>query len=235
MNNTIDESSSITASNLGEHLKIYSNCHIINSSIDDHSIIGESSLISGSTICKNVQLNRRSMVRDSIIGDYSYGGMNLTVFNSVIQKFSSISWDVTIGGGQHDYNRLTTHAFLYNPSFGMLPSNVPIYDRFIDKCEIGNDVWIGSGVQVLRGVTIGDGAIVGAGSVVTKDVMPYSIVAGNPAHVIKMRFKDSVVIRLLEIKWWNLPPKIIKDNIDLFSAVPNEKTLSALEKLTHEK
>lgn len=69
--------------------------------------------------------------------------------------------------------------------------------------EIGNDVWIGRGAMIFSGVRIGDGAIVGARSVVTKDVAPYTIVAGMPARPIRQRFDDQTVARLLEIKWWN--------------------------------
>jgi acetyltransferase-like isoleucine patch superfamily enzyme len=74
--------------------------------------------------------------------------------------------------------------------------------------NIGNDVWIGANVIVLGGVNIHDGAVVGAGSIVTKDVLPYSIVAGNPAKLIKKRFKKSVIEKLLKIQWWNDDYKI---------------------------
>lgn len=57
------------------------------------------------------------------------------------------------------------------------------------KQEIGvkicNDCWIGAGAIILNGVTIGEGAVVGAGAVVTKNVEPYTIIAGNPARKIK--------------------------------------------------
>lgn len=89
---------------------------------------------------------------------------------------------------------------------------------------IGNDVLIMYGAMVLSGVTIGDGAIVGAGSVVTKDVPPYAIVAGNPARVIKYRFSEEQIKALLEIRWWNWSDKEIRDyekyfhNVDTFIA-----------------
>ncbi len=68
---------------------------------------------------------------------------------------------------------------------------------------IGNDVWLGFETLILPGITIGDGAVVAAGSVVTSDVPPYAIVAGNPARIVCMRFPPEVIDRLLAIAWWN--------------------------------
>jgi virginiamycin A acetyltransferase len=70
---------------------------------------------------------------------------------------------------------------------------------------VGNDVWLGYEALVLPGVTIGDGAIVAAASVVTADVPPYAIVAGNPARVVRRRFGDADVERLLAARWWDWP------------------------------
>ena len=79
---------------------------------------------------------------------------------------------------------------------------------------IGNDVWIGYKATIMSGVTIGDGAVIGACSVVTKDVKPYEIVAGNPAKVIRKRFSDEIIIQLLKIAWWNWPIEKIKAEIE---------------------
>jgi acetyltransferase-like isoleucine patch superfamily enzyme len=70
---------------------------------------------------------------------------------------------------------------------------------------IGSDVWIGAGATILGPVTVGDGAIVGAGAVVTRDVEPYTVVAGNPARAVRRRFSDEVVARLLDLRWWDWP------------------------------
>ena len=87
----------------------------------------------------------------------------------------------------------------------------------IEKCDviIGNDVWIGMNATILSGVTIGDGAVIGASSVVTKNVPAYSIVAGNPAKLIRMRFDEETVKILMKIKWWNWDLQRITDNMPL--------------------
>jgi virginiamycin A acetyltransferase len=79
---------------------------------------------------------------------------------------------------------------------------------------IGNDVWIGMEAVILPGITIGDGAIVAAKSVVTHDVPAYAIVAGNAAKVVKMRFDDKTVKRLLKVAWWDWPRDRIGRNLD---------------------
>ncbi len=94
---------------------------------------------------------------------------------------------------------------------------------------IGNDVLIMYNAMVLSGVTIGDGAIVGAGAVVTKDVPPYAIVAGNPARVIKYRFSEEQIKALLQIRWWNWTDKEIRNfekyfhDVDTFITKAYEK------------
>jgi acetyltransferase-like isoleucine patch superfamily enzyme len=91
-----------------------------------------------------------------------------------------------------------------------------------DSVEIGNDVWIGSHALIKGGVTIGNGAIIGAYSIVTKDVEPFTIVAGNPAHVIRKRFHNDEINFLQKIQWWNLSDQKLKEygkyfnNMELF-------------------
>jgi len=92
---------------------------------------------------------------------------------------------------------------------------------------IGNDVWIGLDAILMPGVTIGDGAIIGAKSVVTHDVEPYTIVAGNPARMVKKRFDDETIKRLLKIQWWNWPIQTIEDHRDVITG----NDIDALERL----
>ncbi len=82
---------------------------------------------------------------------------------------------------------------------------------------VGNDVWIGLDATIMPGVTIGDGAIIGSHAVVTADVAPYTIVAGNPARVVRKRFDDAVVDALLALRWWEWPAEKIEANIEVIT------------------
>ncbi|MBM3524895.1 MAG: CatB-related O-acetyltransferase [Alphaproteobacteria bacterium] len=99
--------------------------------------------------------------------------------------------------GIHDWDR-----FLFPTEVDRVKAGVMPFKGSIKHTMIGNDVWIGQRSFIRSGVTIGDGAVVAAGSVVTKDVRPFSIVAGTPARVIKMRFSDAVIERVLAMQWW---------------------------------
>ena len=89
---------------------------------------------------------------------------------------------------------------------------------------MGNDVWLGYQCLIMPGVTIGDGAVIGSRSVVTKDVPPYTIVAGVPAKEVRKRFDEDTIAGLLEVKWWDLPdeevekllPDLIAGNAERF-------------------
>lgn len=91
---------------------------------------------------------------------------------------------------------------------------------------IGNDVWIGSEAMIMPGITIGDGAVIGSRSLVTKDVEPYTIIGGNPSKLIKKRFEEDEIKKLLEMKWWEWDerylfdaiPVLCSNNIDLLYA-----------------
>lgn len=87
------------------------------------------------------------------------------------------------------------------------------------KCNviIGNDVWVGFGSTIMSGVKIGDGAVVSAMAVVTKDVSPYSIVAGNPAREVGKRFDEATIQALVELTWWDWPERAIRESISLLS------------------
>ena len=103
----------------------------------------------------------------------------------------------------------------------MLNDNVFYFD-IPAPAVIGNDVWIGSKATVFGGVKVGNGAVIAAGAVVTKDVPPYAIAGGVPAHIIRYRFDEDKINRLEEIAWWNWDDDKIKRNKAFFKANENE-------------
>lgn len=136
--------------------------------------------------------------------------------NFHIGKYCSIARNIRVLIGlDHDYLRVNT---------GTLTTAVNKYFNGFDfkirrkgQIIIQNDVWIGEGATIRSGVTIHNGSVVGAGSVVTKDVEPYSIVAGNPARVIKYRFPNDIIQKLLYISWWDWSEEKINEHMDDFN------------------
>lgn len=154
------------------------------------------------------------------IGEYTYGKPRIMTWGEEsrlkIGRFCSIAEGVTIFlSGNHRTDWVTTYPF---PVFGEdWPEATGIKGHPASKGDvvIGNDVWIAYGATILSGVTIGDGAAIAARAVVTKDVAPYAIVAGNPAVEIKKRFDPDTIDLLLEVKWWDWPVEKIKANMHI--------------------
>lgn len=211
--------------------KIYKNTQVENTVLGEHATIGDFCRVADSVLEEHAALQRNNMVYGARIGRYSYTGRNTTIWHADIGAFCSISWNVSIGGANHDYDRLTTHSFLYSRDFGLMPEDAEGYERFSDPCVVGHDVWIAANACICRGVTVGTGAVIAAGAVVTRAVEPYTIVAGVPARPIKKRFSQDIIDRLLATEWWTLPADAIRSHYDLFNAAPSSDTLSRLEAL----
>ncbi len=133
-----------------------------------------------------------------------------------IGKFCSVACGAKFlfNSANHTLSSLSTYPFpLFFEEWGLEKKDVTnAWDNKGD-IVIGNDVWIGYEVVILAGVTIGDGAIIGTRAVVTKDVLPYTIVGGVPAKSIKKRFSEETISTLLEIQWWNWSKERIARNI----------------------
>jgi hypothetical protein len=161
---------------------------------------------------RNINISRYSFVSGSNIDNYTSIGRNSTIINAEIGRFCSISWNVTIGATQHDYKRLTTHAFPYISNYGFVKKN----KRFVVKTVLGNDVWIGANAIIMPGLSIGNGAIIGAGSIVTKNVDSFEIVYGVPAQSKGYRFEAEIIEKVKQLAWWNWSDKEIKEKIEIF-------------------
>ena len=170
-----------------------------------------------SHVSRKAKVYRGKKVYHSSLGDYSYLGGGSSLVYARVGKFCSIAGDVKIGMGTHTLHYLSTSPIFTEKHNGTGASWVDsVVDNPFLPVVVGNDVWIGERAMVLGGVTVGDGAIIGAGAIVTKDVPPFSIVAGVPARVIRDRFPESVKEAVLETGWWDLPEEELKENIGLF-------------------
>lgn len=145
-----------------------------------------------------------SHVVNSEFARYSFCGYDCTIINCEIGAFCSIANNVVIGGAMHPMDWVSTSPVFYLGRDSVRKKFSEHRRKEDKRTIIGNDVWIGQNAVIKQGIHIGNGAIVGMGSVVTKDVAPYAIVAGNPAKLIRFRFAPELVDRLEQSEWWNL-------------------------------
>jgi acetyltransferase-like isoleucine patch superfamily enzyme len=133
-----------------------------------------------------------------------------------IGKFCSLGSEAIImTGGNHNYHLVSTSPFDKLRNISAEEGVNRSYQTTRDT-ELGNDVWVGNQAMIGGGAHIGDGCVIGARAVVFSDVAPYSIVIGNPGVVIKRRFDDRTIQRLLKLKWWDWPMNTIFNNLDWF-------------------
>lgn len=138
--------------------------------------------------------------RRNILYHYAFSGDRL-----IIGKFCAIAMGTkfVMNGANHRTDGVTTFPFpIFGPDWAD-PSGDLLDMPGRGDTVIGNDVWIGYDSLVMPGVTIGDGAIIGARSVVTRNIPAYAVAAGNPARVVKMRFDEATIERLLALRWWD--------------------------------
>lgn len=176
-------------------------------------------LVDQCTIHPTVAIQFGSRVYWSDIGKYTYINNNCWIINSKIGSFCSIAGNVMIGGGKHPLDFVSTSPVFYSERNILKRSFNKIDFEEYDKTIIGNDVWIGSYAFIKGGVTIGHGSVIGAHAVVTKDIEPYSIVGGNPARVIKKRFENTTIERLIKTKWWDYNDELLSKRASQFNNV----------------
>lgn len=161
--------------------------------------------------------SRRAPLRERFaIGRGTYGEPTVLSWGEEatlrVGAFCSFARQVTIIlDGEHRMDWVTTFPF---PKFRESARSMGGHVACKGDVVIGNDVWVAHGATILAGVTIGDGAVIGAAAVVTRDVAPYAIVAGNPARLIRHRFDEATIERLLRLAWWDWP------DADLDEAMP---------------
>ncbi|WP_026884959.1 CatB-related O-acetyltransferase [Clostridium beijerinckii] len=163
------------------------------------------------TIYNDFYNDPREFEKNNVLYQYPINNDKL-----IIGKFCSIACKAKflMTSGNHTMISLSTYTFpIFYEEWGLDVSLITnAWDNKGD-IVIGNDVWIGYDAIIMSGVKIGDGAIIGTRAIVTNDVPPYTIVGGIPAKVIKKRFRDDIILKLLKIKWWDWPYEKIKANI----------------------
>jgi acetyltransferase-like isoleucine patch superfamily enzyme len=200
-------------------------------------------------IRRNVLLNTRNefegwnvicddcQILSSRVGLATYVGPNSKLSGVSIGRFCSVGQNLITGVGIHPSGIfVSTHPAFFSAAkqsgFSFVKETIFSEHKYIYPgkeiiTEIGNDVWIGHNVIIMDGIKIGDGAIIGAGSVVTKDVLPYTIVAGVPAKLKRYRFTEQQIEKLLTIKWWDWDFEKIKSQSHLFNNI--ELFISSLD------
>ena len=192
--------------------------------------------MSSDSMSSDVSITRFNAVGNSKIrvGRFSYGFANLTIkqwgegASLDIGSFCSMACATILLGGNHRTDWMTTYPFghIYADILG--GTDIKGHPSTRGDVVIKNDVWIGHNAMIMSGVTVGDGAIIAANAHVVKDVAAYSIVGGNPAMEIKLRFPPEVCDLLLKLRWWELPLDFIKTITSELSTYPDIKVLQSM-------
>ncbi|MCK0119748.1 chloramphenicol acetyltransferase [Loktanella sp. F6476L] len=180
--------------------------------------------ITDSTFGAFVEIGKGSRLNNASFGDYSYCDRYADIANAQIGKFANIAAFSRIGATDHPLDTASCHHFLYRSDdyWDDADRDADFFARRSSRvAHIGHDTWIGAGAMIKPEVTLGHGAVVAAGAVVTKDVAPYTIVAGTPATPLRHRQPVPIADRLMELAWWDWSHE------DLRTALPDFRSMSA--------
>lgn len=193
--------------------------------LSESPVVDPTALVRASTLGRFTEVGARTMLTETTMGDYSYIVQDGEVFASTIGKFCSIASHVRINPGNHPMHRASQAHFVYRASkyWPGEEDEAAFFDwRRSTPVTIGHDVWIGHGAIILPGRNIGTGAVVAAGAMVTKDVAPYTIVAGNPARLIRRRFDETIAAGLMDLRWWDWDHERLRIALPDFRSLPVE-------------
>ena len=188
--------------------------------------------ISDSSFGAFVEIGKGSRVSNTTFGDYSYCDRYADIANAEIGKFANIAAFTRIGATDHPLDTASCHHFLYRSDDYWDDAgrdDAFFAHRKSRKAVIGHDTWIGAGAMIKPEVTVGHGAVIGAGALVTKDVEPYTIVAGTPAKPLRQRQPKEIAGRLIDLAWWDWPHEDLRSALDDFRRLSAEDFLEAYE------
>ncbi|NRB33498.1 MAG: chloramphenicol acetyltransferase [Rhodobacteraceae bacterium] len=198
----------------------------------DAPFIHDDCEITDSTFGAFVEIGRGSRVAHSSLDDYSYCDRFADIANAQIGKFANIAAFARIGATDHPLHTASCHHFLYRSHeyWDDAERDEAFFaHRRSRVAKIGHDTWIGAGAMVKPEVKLGDGAVVAAGAMVTKDVAPYTIVAGTPARPLRPRQPVKIADRLIALAWWDWPHDALRRALDDFRGLEAEAFLEKYE------
>lgn len=170
-----------------------------------------------------VEIGKGSRITNSVIGDYSYCDRFADIANADVGKFANIAAFTRIGATDHPMQTASMHHFLYRSGdyWDDAGRDEDFFaHRASRRATIGHDTWIGNGAMIKPEVTVGIGAVVASGAVVTKDVAPFTIVAGMPAVKIRDRHTPAIIERLMALAWWDWDHDQLRASLDDFRKLP---------------
>lgn len=170
-----------------------------------------------------VEIGKGSRITNSVIGDYSYCDRYADIVNADVGKFANIAAFTRIGATDHPMHTASMHHFLYRSGdyWDDAGRDEDFFaHRASRRATIGHDTWIGNGAMIKPEVTVGIGAVVASGAVVTKDVAPFTIVAGMPAVKIRDRHTPAIIERLMALAWWDWDHDQLRVSLDDFRKLP---------------
>jgi acetyltransferase-like isoleucine patch superfamily enzyme len=183
----IADGAGVAASRLGVNVTVRQGARLTRATVGANTLVGPSTELT-----------------DVTVGGFSYFAGHATIRGASFGRFCSVGRELLCGLGEHPTDRVSTSPVFYSTA-------APCGESFARRdtavehtpVRVGSDVWIGARVFLRDGVTVDHGAIVAAGAVVVADVPPYAIVGGTPARVIRRRFDEATIERLLATAWWD--------------------------------
>lgn len=182
--------------------------------------VGKNVILTDTKLGMYTQIQANCVINKSELGDYTYCAGYNQIDYALIGNFCSIASFVRINPGNHTtFTRVAQHHFTYRCGlFGFGNDDAEFFEwRRSRRVTLGHDVWVGHNACVMPGVTIGSGAVIGAGAVVTREVEPYSIVAGVPARKINMRFSDDLISAIEKTGWWDWDHETLRAGLKEFN------------------
>ncbi len=184
--------------------------------------------VTDTTFGRYCELGQGTRIAHSSLGDYSYTDRYADIANTTVGKFANIAAFVRIGATDHPLHTASCHHFLYRSAdyWDDVDNDAAFFDhRRSRRAFVGHDTWIGHAAMIKPEVTVGHGAVVASGAVVTRDVAPYTIVAGTPARVLRLRQPAAIADRIIALGWWDWPHDRLRATLMDFRNLPVEAFL----------